>query len=205
MWSAAFRWIAPAISSCRVDRFHAGPEAGILDWYTVLVAIAALLTLTLHGALWLALKNRGALHARARGLASLVWWGVLGAVIAITLVSFRVQPHLKQSFAARPWIYAFPLIALAGLFGMKVMSATGRALEAFLSSCAFILGMLTSVAAGLYPYVLPASTDPALSLTIYNTAAPRYGLEIGLIWFIPGMLLTSAYFIYTYRSFAGKV
>ena len=45
-------------------------EAGILDWYTVLVAIAALLTLTVHGALWLALKNRGALHARARALAS---------------------------------------------------------------------------------------------------------------------------------------
>ena len=37
--------------------FTAGPDAGILDWYTVLVAIAALLTLTVHGALWLALKN----------------------------------------------------------------------------------------------------------------------------------------------------
>ena len=39
--------------------FTAGPDAGILDWYTVLVAVAALLTLTVHGALWLALKNRG--------------------------------------------------------------------------------------------------------------------------------------------------
>jgi cytochrome d ubiquinol oxidase subunit II len=53
--------------------------------------------------------------------------------------------------------------------------------------------------------VLPSSTDPALSLTVYNTAAARYGLGVGLIWFIPGMLLTTAYFIYTYRSFAGKV
>jgi cytochrome d ubiquinol oxidase subunit II len=185
--------------------FRAGPEAGILDWYTLLVAIAALLTLTVHGALWLALKNRGALHARARILASTVWWAVLAAVIAITLVSFRVQPHLQQSFDARPWAYGFPLIALAGLFGMKIMNAAGRAMEAFLSSCAFVLGMLTSVAAGLYPYVLPSSIDPELSLTIYNTAAARYGLEVGLIWFIPGMLLTSAYFIYTYRSFAGKV
>jgi cytochrome d ubiquinol oxidase subunit II len=185
--------------------FTAGPEAGILDWYTVLVAIAALLTLTAHGALWLALKNRGVLHARARVLASIVWWAVLAAVITITLVSFHVQPHLQQSFDARPWAYAFPLIALVGLFSMKIMNATGRDKEAFLSSCAFILGMLTSVAAGLYPYVLPSSTDPALSLTIYNTAAARYGLEVGLFWFIPGMLLTSAYFIYTYRSFAGKV
>ena len=89
---------------------------------------------------------------------------------------------------------------------MKIMNAAGRAMKAFLSSCAFILGMLTSVAAGLYPYVLPSSTDPALSLTVYNTAAAaRYGLEVGLIWFIPGCCLTTAYFVYTYRSFAGKV
>ena len=205
-WSAACPSTAPAISSFRCGPIsRAGPEAGILDWYTVLVAIAALLILTIHGALWLALKNRGALHARARALASIVWWAVLAAVIAITLVSFRVQPHLQRSFDARPWAYAFPLTALVGLFGMKIMNAAGRAMNAFLSSCVFILGMLTSVAAGLYPYVLPSSTDPALSLTIYNTAAARYGLEIGLIWFIPGMLLTSAYFVYTYRSFAGKV
>jgi cytochrome bd-type quinol oxidase subunit 2 len=25
------------------------------------------------------------------------------------------------------------------------------------------------------------------------------------MWFIPGMLLTGAYFVYTYRSFSGKV
>jgi cytochrome d ubiquinol oxidase subunit II len=185
--------------------FTAGPEAGILDWYTVLVAIAALLTLTMHGALWLALKNRGVLQARACVLASRAWWAVLAAVIVITLVSFRVQPHLMQSFTDRPWAYVFPLIALAGLFGMKVMNAGGREKAAFLSSCAFVLGMLTSVAAGLYPYVLPSSSDPALSLTIYNAAAAPYGLRVGLVWFVPGMLLTMAYFIYTYRSFAGKV
>jgi cytochrome d ubiquinol oxidase subunit II len=185
--------------------FAAGPESGVLDWYTVSIAIAALLTLTVHGALWLALKNRDTLHARACALASLAWWGLLVVVIAITLLSFRVQPHLRQSFAVRPWTYVFPLFALAGLAGMKIMNAAGRAMEAFLSSCVFILGMLTSVAAGLYPYVLPSSTDPALSLTIYNAAAALYGLEVGLIWFIPGMLLASAYFIYTYRSFAGKV
>ena len=53
--------------------FSAGNEAGILDWYTVLVAVAALLTLTVHGALWLALKNEGAVEPRARALASRAW------------------------------------------------------------------------------------------------------------------------------------
>ncbi|MBV8902178.1 MAG: hypothetical protein JOZ22_00955 [Acidobacteriia bacterium] len=57
----------------------------------------------------------------------------------------------------------------------------------------------------MYPYVLPSNNNPALSLTIENTAAVRYGLGIGLICFIPGIALAAAYFSYTYRSFAGKV
>jgi len=65
--------------------------------------------------------------------------------------------------------------------------------------------MLTSAAFGIYPYVLPSNGDSALSLTILNAAAAPYGLRVGLMWFIPGMLLTSGYFIYTYRSFSGKV
>jgi cytochrome d ubiquinol oxidase subunit II len=53
--------------------------------------------------------------------------------------------------------------------------------------------------------VLPSNSDPALSLTVSNAAAPLYGLKVGLIWFIPGMLLATSYFVYTYRSFSGKV
>jgi cytochrome d ubiquinol oxidase subunit II len=182
--------------------FTAGKEAGILDWYTVLIAVSALATLTLHGALWLALKTDGALERRARRLAGNVWWGVAAAVVAITAASFQVQPHLRESFAARPWGYVFPVLALAGLAGAKLLN--GRAPAAFLCSCLFISGMLMSAAFGVYPDVLPASSDPARSLTIHNAAAGAYGLTIGLVWFIPGMLLVAAYFTYVYRSFAGK-
>ena len=185
--------------------FSPGKDAGILDWYTILAAVTALLTLTVHGALWLALKNEGALERRARILASRCWWGVLGGVILITLASFRLQPQLQASFNARPWLYVFPLLAVIGMVAVKLMNAARRVLEAFLASCLFIAGMLTSVAAGLYPYVLPSNTDTTRSLTVMNAAAPRYGLEIGLMWFIPGMLLTIAYFSYTYRSLAGKL
>ena len=114
--------------------FTAGPDAGILDWYTVLVAVAALLTLTVHGALWLALKNRGRARTRVPGCSPRsAWWGVLAAVIAITLVSFRVQPHLQPEFRRAPLgLRVSRCLALAGLFGMKIMNAAGRAMEAFL-------------------------------------------------------------------------
>jgi len=63
---------------------------------------------------------------------------------------------------------------------------------------------LASTAFGLYPFVLPASTDPKFSLTIQNTAAQHYGLSVGFTWWVFGMILTAGYFVYVYRSFHGK-
>ena len=181
--------------------FSPGREVGILDWYTILIAIAAFLTLAEHGALWLALKTEDVLEARARGAAAGFWWALAAATAVITVVSFQVQPHLGESFRDRPWGYVFPLLALAGLALMKFSNN----LHAFFGSCAYIVGMLTSVVFGVYPYVLPSNNDPALSLTVTSAAAPRYGLEVGMIWFLPGIALAIGYFVYNYRSFAGKV
>jgi cytochrome d ubiquinol oxidase subunit II len=185
--------------------FAGGKDTGILDWYTVLIAVAALLALTVHGSLWIALKTQGETEQRARRMARRVWWLLAIWVIPITVASFHIQPHLQESFNAQPWGYIFPLVALAGLIGMKLLNGKRGGLAAFLCSSIFIVGMLTSAAFGLYPYVLPSNTDPALSLNIHNTAAARYGLGVGLGWFIPGMLLAAGYFTYTYRSFTGKV
>ena len=52
--------------------------------------------------------------------------------------------------------------------------------------------------------VLPAR-NPVYSQTVNSAKAGDYGLKVGLIWWLIGMALVAAYFIYTYRSFAGKV
>jgi cytochrome d ubiquinol oxidase subunit II len=185
--------------------FTTGKEPGILDWYTLSVAGAAFLALAVHGALWVALKTEGDVERRARLGAKRLWWGLAAAVVAITAASFRVQPHLRESFAARPWGAVFPLAAVLGLAGMRIRDGRRNGLDAFLCSCLFLIGMLTSAAFGLYPYVLPSNGDPARSLTVLNAAAAPYGLRIGLIWFIPGVMLAACYFVYSYRSFRGKV
>ena len=73
----------------------------------------------------------------------------------------------------------------------------------FVTGAAFAL---VGAAFALYPVVLPASTDPAhRSLTIYNTAAGRHGLTVGLTWWAFGMILALGYFTLLYRMFRGKV
>jgi cytochrome bd ubiquinol oxidase subunit II len=99
----------------------------------------------------------------------------------------------------------FPVIAIAGLLGIKWFTRTRQEGSAFLASCAYIVGMLTSVAFSLYPNLLPASTDPMLGLTIANSKAADYGLKIGLIWWVIGMALATGYTIHVYRNVSGKV
>jgi cytochrome d ubiquinol oxidase subunit II len=185
--------------------FRLGANTGILDWYTILVGLAALFTLGLHGALWLSVKTDGPVHDRAQKLARAAWWGVLAFTLLLTVLTFLVQPHVPANLSQHPLGYVFPGLALAGLAGMAWFMLRKDDLKSFLASCVYLLGMLTSVVFGLYPLVLPASSNPAHSLTIYNAKAGDYGLRVGLAWWIIGMLLAASYSVHVYRHFAGKV
>lgn len=182
-----------------------GGEAGTIDWYTLLVGLAAFFTLAMHGCMWVCLKTTGAAQARAREFGRRVWWLTVPLTFAITYFSFRIQPNLGERFSSHPWGFVFPALALAGLIGLKILSARGADLPAFLGSSLYIVGMLCSAAFGVFPYVLPSSGKPDYGLTVYNAAAPHYGLAIGLWWWIPGMLLATAYSVFIYRRLAGKV
>jgi cytochrome d ubiquinol oxidase subunit II len=185
--------------------FRIGRDTGILDWYTILVGVMALCALLQHGALWVALKTENAVHERARWLAGLAWFGTAILTIVVTLVTFRIQWIIPANFSAHHWGFLFPIIALAGLLGVAWFLVRKEDARAFGSSCAYLAGMLASLAFGLHPYVLPASTNPAYGLTVENVKAPEYGLRIGLIWWVIGMSLATAYSVFSYRRFSGKV
>jgi cytochrome d ubiquinol oxidase subunit II len=177
---------------------------GILDWYTILIGLLALAVLTAHGANYIAVKTEGVVNVRSRRIARLAWFATIVLAVLGTIATFSVQPAISASFGSRPWEIIFPLIALAGLIGMGYYNFRQRDLEAFFSSCTFIVGMLASAAISLYPDVLPA-VNPANSLTIQNASASQYAQTVGLVWWIIAIILASIYFIVTYRLFWGKV
>ncbi|HEV8193307.1 MAG TPA: cytochrome d ubiquinol oxidase subunit II, partial [Ktedonobacterales bacterium] len=177
---------------------------GILDWYTILIGLMALVALTAHGANYIAVKTLGDLQLRARRIARYAWVVTIVLTALGTIATFIVQPAASASFASRPWGYIFPLIALAGLVGMGYFNIRADDLRAFFSSGTFLAGMLASQAFALYPMVLPA-VNSANSLTIYNASGSQYGQTVGLVWWSIGMILAIIYFVFTYRLFWGKV
>ena len=185
--------------------FLTGPEPGILDWFTVLMGLASAAILALHGANYLAMKTEGDLYARAVAAAKLVGWLALGSAVLVGLGITFVQPNLRFNYVAHPVGYIFPVGGAIALVATLVLRRRQRDVAAFMTSSLFILTMLGSVAWGCYPNVLVATTDPANSLTIFNAAAGAYGLQVGVVWFVIGLVLIIAYQVYAHRAFWGKV
>ena len=185
--------------------FRASGNTGILDWYTVLTGVIALVTLTAHGSLYVAVKTDGELNQRTRGIAQWAWPVQLILTIVGLVATCYVQPTALDNYKQHAIGYLIPLVVFGSLAVMIYAIRKGQDKLAFMGSALYIVGMLVGAAFALYPVVLPASTSPAYSLTIYNTAAGRHGLTVGFTWWVLGAVLAVAYFVLLFRMFRGKV
>ena len=185
--------------------FSPGLEPGILDWFTVLMGLLAAGLFTVHGANYLAMKTEGTLRERAHAIATTSGSVVSLFAIAMLFVVMIVQPNLAKNFDVHPSGFLFPALAAAALLVFYYSHRHRHAVMAFLAWSLFLIGLLGDTAWGLFPHLLMATKDPALSLTVYNTAAPAYALRIGLVWFGVGFGLALVYTVYVHRCFGGTV
>ncbi len=185
--------------------FQPGKQAGIFDWYTILVGLFALFALTGHGALFLDWRTAGPVQERSRIAARRIWTSLVPFWVIVTLATAFVQPDIFPNLFSRPWSVAFVMLAMGGFGGVFYFLQRNRPLAAFLSSAAFLLGLSATTLTGNYPYWLRSTIDPALSLTASNSISARYGLVVALGWWAVGMLLTIGYFAYIFQTMRGKV
>jgi cytochrome bd ubiquinol oxidase subunit II len=180
-------------------------QTGILDWYTSLIGIFAFVALAVHGANYIAHKTLGEVQARAARI-SKIGGSIFTLLAAVSLVAtIQVRPEMIDNYRAYPLGWIIPAIVAGGLAGMHYFRCSGGHFPAFLSSSACLAGMLAGTAFGLYPNVLPSTLNSNDNLTIWNSAAGAYGLRVGMIWWVIGIILTTIYYVYLYHSFRGKV
>ena len=185
--------------------WRVGPYPGILDWYTVIGGLVALVALAVHGALYIAVKTEGELQERARRWARWMWIALF-LLTAISLpASVIARADTLDNYRSHPLLYAVPLVVIFSMLGIRYFSYRSADRNAFASSCVFLTSMLVGAAVGLYPRLLPATTDPAYDITIANALSGPHTLHVGLIWWTLGMILAAGYFIFVYRMFRGKV
>jgi cytochrome d ubiquinol oxidase subunit II len=199
----------PLWTNFRVNLGNSGAVPGILDWYTVLTGVIALVTLTAHGSLYVAVKTEGDLNRRARMVAQLLWPVQLLHTVLGFLATVYIRPTVLDNYKDHVLGFLIPAVVYGALgvmiYAMRKGPEPAKEKLAFVASSVYIVAMLVGAAFALYPVVLPSSSDPTLNLTIENTAAGIHGLTVGLSWWILGMILALGYFFFLFRMFKGKV
>jgi cytochrome d ubiquinol oxidase subunit II len=183
------------------DGYFSLPLFNILNWYALLVGVFGLIVLAAHGAGFLAFRATGALAGRAQQWAHRLWIVELVLFVAMVGPTYAVRDEMLTNLVDHPWRLVFPLLAVGALIAMLVYQRAREWARAFYASCLFIVGLLTTMAAGLYPNLLPAREGNPNSLTIDNAAAGSHTLKSALIWWPLGMVLAGVYFVYAYRMF----
>jgi cytochrome d ubiquinol oxidase subunit II len=184
--------------------FSARAPVGILDWYTVLVGVFALVAITAHGAAFLTWKTDGEVRVRSRALGRRFYTGVAVLWPLVTLGTHLVHPGFFPAFVSRPLAWLLLALALAGLATALRGLIRGRDLATFLGSCAFLAGLGTATAACLFPAMLRVTGGAGAPLTAYNAAGDPHGLRIALSWFLVGFPLAIGYFVMLFRLHRGK-
>ena len=177
---------------------------GVLDWYTVIGGVVALVALSLHGALWLSMKASGDLEKRARKLVTPLWLAVIAVTVISLLATIAVRPVSLNNYFNYPVSFAIPAGVALSLAALWFFNRKGAPLKAFLASACYLFFMLAGACWSVYPTLLPATTGAQFDITLARAINGSYPLSVGFVWWAFGMALAISYHIFVYSRFRGK-
>jgi len=185
--------------------FDVHGRVGLLDWYTVSIAILAVVMLAAHGATYLTLKTEGPVHDRSEEYAKYLWIAVVPLLAVVLIESRIVRPDLPGRAWSNPFWWLGLVVTVVSIIALVSGLAGRREQRAFFASNFVIVGLLATGAAAIFPVMLYSTLAPENSLTAYAVAVSPSTLRIATIWWPMGFALAVFYFVFISRRYAGKV
>src|SRR5205807_4577569 len=185
--------------------FNVRGHVGLLDWYTVSIAILAVVMLAAHDATYLMLKTEGPVHDRCEIWAKYLWVAVVPLFAVVLIESRIVRPDLPGRAWSNPFWWIGLVVVATSTIALISGLATRREVRAFVGSNFLIVGLLATGAAAIFPVMLHSTLAPENSLTAYAVASSPTTLLRGIFWWPIGFGLAVFYFVFISRRYAGKV
>jgi cytochrome d ubiquinol oxidase subunit II len=209
-------------------------EFGLLDLlnpFALLCGLVSVALLATHGARYLALKadglvaERAAKFSRWTALAWFLLFALAGVWLARSGFGLRItagalagaapDPLAKTVIAAPgawlgnyarwPQAWLLPALGLAAPLALALMPRARAQGLLFVCSAAGVAGVVGTMGVSLFPFLLPSSSEPSSSLTVWDASSSQRTLWIMLLataFFLPIVL---AYTAWVYRVLRGRV
>ncbi|MGB5986697.1 MAG: cytochrome d ubiquinol oxidase subunit II [Desulfobacterales bacterium] len=210
---------------------YTGTFFQLLNPYALLVGVVSLTMLAMHGAVYLQMRTEGEIQQRAQkaglilGIVFMAAFALAGVWQAYGLEGYRVVTMADpngvvtvwdkavetvsggwlHNFTDQPGLIAAPGLAFVGAMLALILCNSGRPGLGFVCSALSVSGVILTATLGLFPFIMPSSTSPNTSLTIYDAVSSHHTLNImfiAVVVFLPIVLLYTAW---VYRVMRGKI
>ncbi|MDY2947846.1 cytochrome d ubiquinol oxidase subunit II [Mannheimia varigena] len=209
---------------------YTGTFFGLLNPFALLCGIISLMMLTTQGATWLQMKTTEELHNNSRKIAQVTASVVLVAFILAGVwlyfkdgfvITSELDHNAQSIFTAKtvvvetgawfknfyemPVLWVVPALVVIGSLMTIAASKANRSGLAFFSSSVMIIGVITTAAVSMFPFVMPSITHPNMSLTMWDSTASHTTLTVMLVVaciFVPTVL---GYTIWSYIKMYGRL
>lgn len=210
---------------------YEGELLGLLNPFAILSGLISVAMLAMHGGTYLALKTEGELAARATravgraALALIVLFTLAGLWVAFGMEGYAIEGTINPAgpsnplgktvvraagvwltnYGIHPWLIAAPALGYLGALAAAVLVRVRLAGIAFVASSASVAGVIATAGVSLFPFLLPSSSDPKSSLTVWDSSSSRPTLMVMLAAMVVFLPLIVAYTSWVFSVLRGKI
>ena len=210
---------------------YSGSFWQLLNPFGLLAGVISLTMLLMHGSIYLQIRTQDEIAARARrvtkitGIVFILAFILAGVWIMNGIEGYRIVSMLPGNAVATPldkavekaagaWmdnynnqplLWLAPLLGIAGALLAIFASGAKKIIMAFIASSVMLAGVIFTAGIAMFPFIMPSSSDPRSSLTVWDAVSSHKTLQI-MFWvvlvFLPIVLV---YTSWVYRVLRGKI
>lgn len=208
---------------------YTGSFFGLLTPFALLSGLLSVAMLLNHGAAWLQLKTDGVLHARSQSvsvvlsIATAALFALAGVYLAVGVDGYVITSAIDTqatsnplnkvvaiesgawlaNYSHYPWMVVAPLLGIGAALACALASYNGRSGWAFVASALAITGIILTAGFSMFPFLMPSSTMPNVSLTVWDSTSSLLTLKTMFFVacvFVPIVLSYTAYGFWVMRG-----
>ena len=210
---------------------YSGSFWRLLNPFALLCGVVSSAMITMHGGVYLAHRTEGVIQARAvkgaigAALVMVLVFVAAGFWISLGIDGYRItsvidpnalpDPMTKTvvreagawmaNYGRAPALWLLPALGVLGALLAALLLLKRATLTAFVISSLALLGVIGTAGASMFPFVMPSSSMPSASLTVWDSVSSHMTLGIMFWCTLVFMPLIVLYTSWAYRVMRGKV
>jgi cytochrome d ubiquinol oxidase subunit II len=203
----------------------------LLNPFGLLCGLVSLSMLVMHGAAYLNIKADEPVVARAQAAgcaaawATIILFALAGLMTAFLISGYRITSAIDPTgpsnplaktvvketgvwlanYAAHPWMLAAPALGFLGAGLAIPMFRVKRPILTLVLTSSSVAGIVATAGVSMFPFLLPSSSSPASSLTVWDASSSRLTLGIMLVAALVFVPIILVYTSWIYKVLRGRV